>query len=136
MHSDKMARLINFKTSFLSFCPTQKSLKSYALPLASDEEILIEKTPNYMKGNLKTLTNRAQFMKKIIPNLKILVILCDPAKRYISHQKHMLVGYRATALPLDKAEIKLVANVQDGCLRSLKISRIRFQFCNRGTRGT
>ena len=26
----------------------------------------------------------------------------------------MLVGYRATALPLDKAEIKLVANVQEG----------------------
>ena len=65
-----------------------------------------------MKGNLKTLTDRAKFMKKTIPNLKILVIVCDPAKRYISHQKHMLVGYRATALPLDKAEIKLVANVQ------------------------
>ena len=40
------------------------------------------------------------------------MILCDPARRYISHQKHMLVGYRETALPLAEAEMKLIDNVQ------------------------
>ena len=44
--------------------------------------------------------------------MNALVILCDPARRYISHQKHMLVGYRDTALPLAEAELKLVENVQ------------------------
>ena len=57
-----------FNNAFLS----RNGLKSYALPFAADNEILIEKTPNYMKGNVTQLRQRARLIKKTIPDVKLL----------------------------------------------------------------
>jgi hypothetical protein len=67
----------------------KSGLKSYAIPRAAKDETLIEKTPNYSRGNRKSLRKRANIIKKTIPKSKLLVVLCDPVKRYISHQKHI-----------------------------------------------
>ena len=63
-------------------------LSEYAIPKAGDDEVLIEKTPDYTLGSYNTLKYRAQQMKAKMPNVKLLVFICDPAKRAYSHIKH------------------------------------------------
>lgn len=62
-------------------------LSEYAIPEASIDEILIEKTPDYVLGNYVTLKFMADEMKTTISNLKLIVVLCDPALRAFSHIK-------------------------------------------------
>ena len=57
--------------------------------LAAEDEILFEKTPEIVGGNYSQLLGRAKCMKKINPDAKILAIICDPTKRFISHAKHV-----------------------------------------------
>ena len=52
----------------------RKGINSYAIPFAAEDEILIEKTPNYSKGNKDELESRARIIKNTIPNGKILGI--------------------------------------------------------------
>ena len=63
-------------------------LSAYALPMASLDEILIVKTPHIVNRGYEKLKYRAEVMKKTIPDVKILVMLCDPIKRFISWEKH------------------------------------------------
>ena len=75
-----------------------RPLSQYKIPLAYDEEILIEKSPLYTRGGLKELENRAKNMKKTIPNLKILVFVCHPVKRLLSWIKQLEFQYVAIGL--------------------------------------
>ena len=72
------------------------------IPRAADDEILIEKTPSYTLGRLsysnsyssyslgsrEKLLEQAKAMKSKMPDVKLLVNICDPAKRAFSHIKH------------------------------------------------
>ena len=53
----------------------------------------MEKSPLYSIGTMKELENRAKNMKKRIPNLKILVFLCNPVKRLLSWIKQLEAFY-------------------------------------------
>ena len=63
-------------------------LSTYAVPMASPDEILIEKTPHIINRGYDKLKARAKLMKKTMKGVKILVMLCDPVKRFISLEKH------------------------------------------------
>ena len=63
-------------------------LSAYAVPMASPDEILIEKTPHIISRGYQKLKLRAELMKKTMGDIKILVMLCDPIKRFISLEKH------------------------------------------------
>ena len=63
-------------------------LSAYAVPMASPDEILIEKTPHIISRGYEKLKYRAELMKKTMKDVKILVMLCDPIKRFISLEKH------------------------------------------------
>ena len=65
----------------------KSGLTEYPLPEAAFNEILIEKTPDYTLGEATTLKYRAEKIKKHIPNVKLIVFLCDPAQRAFSHIK-------------------------------------------------
>ena len=47
-------------------------LENYAIPLASPDEILVEKTPETMNGSEDELLARAKLIKKHIPDAKLL----------------------------------------------------------------
>ena len=47
-------------------------LENYAIPLASLDEILVEKTPETMGGSEDELLARAKLIKKHIPDAKLL----------------------------------------------------------------
>ena len=63
-------------------------LSTYPVPMASSDEILIEKTPHIINRGYDKLKARAELMKKTMKDVKILVMLCDPVKRFISLEKH------------------------------------------------
>ena len=66
---------IVFRESEAAFFNSPKwrsGLGSYAIPFAAKDEILIEKTPNYSRGNRKSLQNRAKIIKDVIPDAKLL----------------------------------------------------------------
>ena len=65
----------------------ESGLSEYPLPEAAVDEILIEKTPDYSLGGAATLKYRAEQIQKHIPNVKLIVYLCDPAQRAFSHIK-------------------------------------------------
>ena len=77
------------------------------LPLAAEDEILFEKTPQIISGNYSQLLGRAKCMKKINPKVKILAMICDPTKRFISHAKHVL-GFNPNSTARDLKTVKLV----------------------------
>ena len=52
-----------------------RPLYFYNIPKAYEDEILMEKSPEYMEGRLSDLENRANNMKRTVPNLKFLVFL-------------------------------------------------------------
>ncbi|CBY40262.1 unnamed protein product, partial [Oikopleura dioica] len=60
--------------------------KIYAsrLPHAADDELLIEKSPQYAGGKDYIRKKRALAMKIINPNVKLVAIVCDPVKRAYS----------------------------------------------------
>ena len=66
----------------------QPQLSAYAIPLAGEDEILIEKTPHIISRGYDLLKYRAELMKETIKGVKVLVMLCDPVKRFISMEKH------------------------------------------------
>ena len=78
---------------------TDQGLSGYALPKASVDEILIEKTASYIRGNYSVLHQRAINIKRLVPDAKIVVVICDPIKRFISHFRHLLVPFRYFILP-------------------------------------
>ena len=63
-------------------------MASYAVPEADINEILIEKTPEIINGGYEVLKDRAHTMKETMKGVKLLVMLCDPVKRFISLEKH------------------------------------------------
>ena len=63
-------------------------LKNYALPKVTDDEILIEKTPDIIHGDFIRIQSRARLMHSLIPNVKLLVFICDPVKRLFSNIVH------------------------------------------------
>ena len=67
---------------------TKPNLASYAVPEADINEILIEKTPEIINGGYEVLKDRAHTMKETMKGVKLLVMLCDPVKRFISLEKH------------------------------------------------
>ena len=67
---------------------SKPDLSTYAVPEADINEILIEKTPEIINGGYEMLKQRAQTMKKTMKGVKLLVMLCDPVKRFISLEKH------------------------------------------------
>ena len=67
---------------------TKPKLSTYPVPMASPDEILIEKTPHIINRGYGKLKARAELMKKTMKDVKILVMLCDPVKRFISLEKH------------------------------------------------
>ena len=72
-----------------------KGLHGYALPYASKNEILIEKTPHYTFGSERKLKETISRIKKSkIKNPKIIIFLCDPTKRYLSSVKQQLINIR------------------------------------------
>ena len=74
-------------------------LKNYAVPDVADDEILIEKTPDIVHGDINSITGKAINMKEIVPNVKLLVFICDPVKRLFSnivhHSKEATKDFRA-----------------------------------------
>jgi|ERR1712130_507877 len=54
------------------------------VPLAADDELLIEKSPQYAGGSEDIRRLRARAMKIINPNLKLLAVVCDPIRRAFS----------------------------------------------------
>ena len=50
----------------------RKGLGAYAVPYASKDEILIEKSPEYSKGGRNELLARANEIKKQIPHARLL----------------------------------------------------------------
>ena len=90
-----------------------RPLSQYKIPSAYDEEILIEKSPKYMRGRLKDLENRAKNMKITIPNLKFLVFLCNPVKRILSWIKQLEAYYVYTGFDRNKVykELNLTSKV-------------------------
>ena len=55
------------------------------VPLAADDEILIEKSPQYSGGgSTEVRIKRAKAMKALNPEVKIIGIACDPVKRAYS----------------------------------------------------
>ena len=64
-------------------------LAEYAIPRAAKDEILIEKTPRLTFGSQEELIRRAKAMKSKMPNVKLLVHLCDPATRAFSWIKQL-----------------------------------------------
>ena len=54
------------------------------VPLAADDELLIEKSPQYAGGSEDIRRLRAKAMKIINPNLKLLAVVCDPIRRAFS----------------------------------------------------
>ena len=67
---------------------SKPDLSTYAVPEADINEILIEKTPEIINGGYEMLKQRAQTMKETMKGVKLLVMLCDPVKRFISLEKH------------------------------------------------
>ena len=66
----------------------EEGLTEYPIPRAAEDEILIEKTPSYSLGSGERLLKQAKAMKSKMPDVKLLVNICDPAKRAFSHIKH------------------------------------------------
>ena len=63
------------------------TLRTYNIPRATLEEVLIEKSPPYAQGDTRSLLEKAHLMQKKIPNVKIIAFVCDPIKRLYSHVK-------------------------------------------------
>ena len=78
----------NYWSHFEGKNDIKPKLSDYAIPMASPDEILIEKTPHIMNRGYDLLKYRAELMKKTIKGVKLLVMLCDPVKRFISMEKH------------------------------------------------
>lgn len=84
-------------------------LHAYAVPKAAPDQTLVEKTPQIVDGNYETVKKRAECIKHIMPNVKILFHLCDPTKRFVSHANHR---FSAKLPSLDRDEL-LVKRVQN-----------------------
>ena len=78
----------NYWSHFEGLNDPKPTLSEYAVPMASSDEVLIEKTPHIINRGYKKLKYRAQMINKTIKGVKVLVMLCDPVKRFISLEKH------------------------------------------------
>ena len=81
-------------------------LHGYAVPRARSDQVLIEKTPHIINGNYADLKKRAQCMRHMMPDVKIMFHVCDPVKRFISHAKH-LSYVNMTPTERDKSTIQV-----------------------------
>lgn len=68
----------------------QRRLETYKIPLSPPGNILVEKSPGYMNGDIAVLSARAKMMKEDNPNVKIIIFLCDPVKRVYSHVRQIM----------------------------------------------
>ena len=80
-------------------------LHGYAVPRARVDQVLIEKTPHIINGNYEDLKKRAQCMRHMMPDVRIMFHVCDPVKRFISHAKHV-TNVELTAMERDKLTIQ------------------------------
>ena len=69
-----------FESDF--FMRINDTLDQYEIPQAAVDEILIDKSPEYLTGPPKELFHRASRMKLMNPELKIIIFVCDPVKRF------------------------------------------------------
>ena len=71
-----------YEADFFMYSDDHQNLHEYEIPHAAVDEILIEKSPQYLYGTVEKLRHRAQRMIQMNPDLKILIFVCDPVKRY------------------------------------------------------
>ena len=55
-------------------------LKRYFLPLANQNEFLIEKSPQYARGHIHEISNRAKSMYAANPNMKLFAFVTGTTK--------------------------------------------------------
>jgi len=72
------------KTGNLEALHRHRKIYASRLPRAADDELLIEKSPQYAGGKDYIRKKRALAMKIINPNVKLVAIVCDPVKRAYS----------------------------------------------------
>ena len=65
-------------------------LRRYFLPLANINEFLIEKSPQYARGHIHEISNRAKSMHEANPNMKLFAFVTDPVERLFSHINHCI----------------------------------------------
>ena len=65
-------------------------LRRYFLPLANINEFLIEKSPQYARGHIHEISNRAKSMYEANPNMKLFAFVTDPVERLFSHINHCI----------------------------------------------
>lgn len=70
-----------FEPDFFLFDDAHQTLDRYEIPKAAIDEILIEKSPEYLSGTNANFRHRANRMLFLNPDLKILIFVCDPVKR-------------------------------------------------------
>ena len=73
--------------------------------MAADDEFLIEKSPPYSLGENEVLVKRAKRMKKMNPDLKVFIIICDPISRIYSHITHMFRQHKDFQAKLTVADM-------------------------------
>ena len=61
--------------AFKPNAPRPPALETYHIPKAHPEEFLIEKSPQYARGDRKILTNTAQRMLDANPNMKLFAFI-------------------------------------------------------------
>ena len=75
----------DYETNFFT-PPASSHLENYLIPTASDDSILIEKSPSYSTGtNIGDLSIIARNIKTANPSIKIILMIDDPIKRLFSH---------------------------------------------------
>ncbi|CAG5113511.1 Oidioi.mRNA.OKI2018_I69.chr2.g7615.t1.cds [Oikopleura dioica] len=72
------------KTGNVAALDRHRKIYASRLPRAADDELLIEKSPQYAGGKDYIRKKRALAMKIINPNVKLVAIVCDPVKRAYS----------------------------------------------------
>ena len=75
----------DYETNFFT-PPASSHLENYLIPTASDDSILIEKSPSYSTGiNIGDLNIIARNIKTANPSVKIILMIEDPIQRLFSH---------------------------------------------------
>ena len=90
------------KTGNLEALHRHRKIYASRLPSAADDELLIEKSPQYAGGKDYIRKKRALAMKIINPNVKLVAIVCDPVKRAYSQLRYgsLLLSTLLIGIPL------------------------------------
>ena len=98
------------------------------LPRAARDEILVEKSPQYIGGqDYSNMVKRAWAMKILNPKLKIIIVHCDPIKQMYSQykmQERRAADYKAKGRSLRSCEACLKTSMKDAMKKwSMGVSR-------------